>query len=84
MDSTEQDRSLGVVEIVVVLVLSAVALVATIGGLFAKFGGADPMGVATVCLLAMGGVLLLEVWLNISASILNRLRGRPGTRRGYP
>ena len=76
MSDAEQDGSLEVVEVVLMLVLLAVALVATIGGLFAKFGGVDPMGVATVCLLVLGVVLLLEVWLNTSASILDRLRGR--------
>lgn len=83
MDSAEQDESLNVVEIVVVLVLLAVASVATIGGLFAWLGDADPMAVATVCLLALGLALLLEVWLNISASVLDRLRDRQETRRDY-
>ena len=64
---------MGRFEFLILLILLAELVVGVLGWLFVKYAGAEPAGVVVFAFLVLISMLLLEVFLNISAGC-KRLR----------
>ena len=74
MRNTESDEWVGQSEIFVLIILLVIGVVAGIGYLFVKFGDVKPISIVVVGFIALVITIVVEVWLNVSASVFNRTR----------